>query len=106
MIKKLFIIFLICVLFVMPVVANEQVTIQVDSKHIEGYGTGNSPMEVDDYCRPMYLISDRSYNGYCTYIVEEYPISYMDYFKIKTGQTVTLECPENGVCVCKVVEVR
>ena len=104
MIKKLLFITLVIALLIAPISA-ETITIRVDTKHIEGYGTGRTPI-TDTYCSPMYLISERQLGHYSDYIVQEYPIHYKDYYRIKIGQTVTLESPESDTEVCKVVSIQ
>ena len=83
MIKKLLFICLITVLLIGPVAA-EQITMEVDSKRIEGMGTGHTPLD-DNFCNIVYVISEREKSSYAHYIVQEYPITMKDYCKIKVG---------------------
>lgn len=85
----------------------EQITMQVDSKHIIGSGLGNSPFDMNDCINVVYVISERQMNGGTDkYIIQEYPVSIEDYCKIKIGQKVTLEIPDTRLEVCKVVNVE
>ena len=93
MIKKILLLFLIFVVLISPVCA-EQVTMRVDCKHIIGVGTGTAPINYDDGNNVVYVISEREYSSYGnSYVKQEYPISYTDYCKVKIGDTVTLESP-------------
>lgn len=105
MIKKILIMVFVCLFLITPVCA-DQITMQVDSKHIEGMGCGYTPIVLDDFCLPMYIISERIHDGVDRYITQEYPVSYTDYYKIQVGQTVTLETPEYGDNPCKVVSIK
>lgn len=80
---------------------------RVDSKHIIGMGTGNTPFDLDGFINVVYVISERQMDGGTDkYIVQEYPVSIQDYSKIKIGQTVTLEVPDNRLDVWKVVKIE
>lgn len=85
----------------------EQVTMTVDSKHIVGVGSGNTPFDVDEFCNVVYVISERQMNG-CTdkYILQEYPVSLDDYSKIKIGDKVTLESPGSRTYFWKVTSIN
>lgn len=104
MIKKLLFICLITVLLIGPVAA-EQITMEVDSKRIEGMGTGHTPLD-DNFCNIVYVISEREKGSYAHYIVQEYPITMKDYCKIKVGDIVTLESPEYDNDAWKVVSIQ
>ena len=83
-----------------------EVTMKVDSKHIVGMGTGNAPLDDNNYANPMYVISEREKGTYTHYIIQEYPVSMEDYVNIQVGQTVTLEIPDSRTMFCKVIEVK
>ena len=96
---------LMTLLFCIGTVNAEQVTMDVDSKHIIGMGNGNSPLDYDNWINVVYVISERNSNGE-HYIIQEYPVSIQDYCKIKVGQKVTLEVPDSRTKVCKVVKIE
>ena len=102
MIRKLLIICLITVLLVSPVAA-EQVTIQVDSKHIIGMGSGRISLDPENSINVVYLLSERKHGTYDNYILQEYPVSIQDYCKVRIGDTVTLEVPDSRLNVCKII---
>lgn len=83
-----------------------EVTMNVDSKHIIGMGSGTDPLDIDEFINPMYVISERQMMGADKYIVQEYPVTIQDYVKIQIGQTVTLEVPDSRLEVCKVVKIE
>ena len=66
-----------------------EVTMKVDSKHIVGMGTGNTPF--GDFCNVVYVVSEMDFQY--PIIAQEYPISMEDYVKISRGQTIVLEQP-------------
>lgn len=94
--------FLICI----STVSAEEVTMRVDSKHIVGTGTGNTPLLPDEYCNVVYVVSEISggYGG--PYILQEYPVSLDDYCKIKIGDRITLEKPEYRTDSWKVIKIE
>ena len=67
---------------------------------------GNTPFNYDNWINVVYVISERNMNGHNNYIVQEYPVSIQDYYKIKVGQRVTLEVPDSRTKVCKVVKIE
>ena len=107
MTKRLILILtIITTLLCISTVNAEQVTIKVDSKHLIGMGNGNTPFNYDNWINVVYVISERNMNGHNNYIVQEYPVSIQDYYKIKVGQRVTLEVPDSRTKVCKVVKIE
>lgn len=101
----IFILTLMTILFCIGTVNAEQVTMDVDSKHIIGMGNGNTPFDYDEWVNVVYVISERNPVGE-HYIIQEYPVSIHDYCKIKVGQKVTLEVPDSRTKVCKVVKIE
>ena len=93
--KKIVLLFclIIVALFCIGTVCATEVTMRVDSKHIVGMGSGNTPFDMDEFANPMYVISERE-NG-----------TMEDYGNIQVGQTVTLEIPDSRTKVCKVIEI-
>lgn len=93
--KKIVLLFclIIVALFCIGTVCATEVTMRVDSKHIVGMGSGNTPFDMDEFANPMYVISERE-NG-----------TMEDYGNIQVGQTVTLEIPNSRTKVCKVIEI-
>ena len=83
-----------------------QVTMNVDSKHIIGMGSGNKPFPPEKSINVVYVISERDHSGYDQYIRQEYPVSIQDYYKVQIGQKVTLEIPDNRLEECKVVNIE
>ena len=76
----------LCLIFVfifcsvVCMVSAEQVSMTVDSKHVVGVGSGNTPFDVDAFCNVVYVISERQMNGGMDkYILQEYPVSLDDY---------------------------
>ena len=108
MIKKLILILtIIAILLCIGTVNAEQVTMEVNSKHIIGSGLGNSPMDLEQCINVVYIISERQMNGGSDkYVIQEYPVSIQDYCKIKIGQKVTLEIPDTRLRVCKVINIE
>lgn len=107
MTKRLILILtIITILLRIGTVNAEQVTIKVDSKHLIGMGNGNTPFNYDNWINVVYVVSERNMIGHDNYIVQEYPVSIQDYFKIKVGQRVTLEVPGSRTNVCKVVKIE
>ena len=93
--------------FLKELVDAEQVTMTVDSKHLVGVGSGNTPFDVDEFCNVVYVISERQRNGGPDkYIVQEYPVSLDDYSKIKIGDKVTLESPRSRTDFWKVTSIN
>ena len=86
----------------------EQVTMTVDSKHIVGVGSGNTPADLNGFCNVVYVISERSseIGSDDAYIVQEYPVSLEDYAKIKIGDKVTLESPDSRTKCWKVTSIN
>jgi len=105
--KKIVLLFclIIVALFCIGTVCATEVTMRVDSKHIVGMGTGNAPLDDNNYANPMYVISEREKGTYAHYIIQEYPVSMEDYVNIQVGQTVTLEIPDSRTMFCKVIEI-
>lgn len=86
-------------------VCAEEITIKVDSKHIEGMGTGATPF--GDFVNVVYIISEmKEDNCGNFYILQEYPITMEDYCKIKTNNIVTLEVPSSDTDPFKVVKIN
>lgn len=103
----------LCLIFVfifcsvVCMVSAEQVSMTVDSKHIVGVGSGNTPFDVDAFCNVVYVISERQMNGGMDkYVLQEYPVSLDDYSKIKIGDKVTLESPRSRTGFWKVVSIN
>ena len=105
--KKIVLLFclIIVALFCIGTVCATEVTMRVDSKHIVGMGTGNAPLDDNNYANPMYVISERDQGTSAHYIIQEYPVSMEDYVNIQVGQTVTLEIPDSRTMFCKVIEI-
>ena len=105
--KKIVLIFclIIVALFCIGTVCATEVTMRVDSKHIIGMGSGNTPFDMDEFANPMYVISERENGTSAHYIIQEYPVNMEDYGNIQVGQTVTLEIPNSRTKVCKVIEI-
>ena len=103
------IVLLFCLIFValfcIGTVCATKVTMRVDSKHIVGIGSGNTPIDMDGFANPMYVISEREKGTSAHYIIQEYPVSIEDYANIQVGQTVTLEIPDSRIKACKVIEI-
>jgi len=105
--RLILILTIIAILLCIGTVNATEVTIRVDSKHIIGSGTGNTPFDLDSFVNVVYVISEREMNGGTDkYIVQEYPVSIQDYCKIQKGQTVTLEVPDSRLDDCKVVKIE
>ena len=107
MVKKKYIITIIVVvilsLLFIGVVGATEVTMRVDSKHIVGTGTGNTPVR-DDFCNVIYVLSERQMDGTSDkYIIQEYPVTLEDYCKVKIGDTVTLKVPNSQNTVFKII---
>ena len=107
MTKKIVLLFclIIVALFCIGTVCATEVTMRVDSKHIVGMGSGNSPFDMDGFADPMYVISEREKGTSAHYIIQEYPVNIKDYANIQVGQTVTLEIPDSRIKACKVIEI-
>lgn len=110
MTKKLVILILtiiIIILLCIGAVNAEQVTMEVNSKHLIGSGLGNSPFDMDSCINIVYVISEMKTDacGNC-YVLQEYPISIEDYSKIRIGQKVTLDIPDSRLEVCKIVNIE
>ena len=105
--KKIVLLFclIIVVLFCIGTVCATEVTMRVDSKHIVGMGSGNTPFDIEGFVNPMYVISERENGTSAHYIIQEYPVNIEDYVNIQVGQTVTLEIPDSRIKVCKVIEI-
>ena len=105
--KKIVLLFclIIVVLFCIGTVCATEVTMRVDSKHIVGMGSGNTPFDIGGFVNPMYVISERENGTSAHYIIQEYPVNIEDYVNIQVGQTVTLEIPDSRIKVCKVIEI-
>lgn len=103
--KKVILLFclIIAALFCIGTVCATEVTMIVDSKHIVGMGSGNTP--IDEFANPMYVISERDQGTAAHYIRQEYPVSMEDYVKIEVGQTVRLEMPDSRTEYWKVIEI-
>ena len=85
----------------------EQVTMTVDSKHLVGVGSGNTPVDPNEFCNVVYVISERQRNGGPDkYVIQEYPVSLEDYAKIKIGDEVTLESPDSRTKFWKVTSIN
>ena len=97
---------IITILLCIETVNAEEITIKVDSKHLIGTGNGNTPLNYDDWINVVYVISERNMAGNDNYIVQEYPVSIQDYYKIKIGQKVTLKVPDSRTKVCEVVKIE
>ena len=105
--RLILILTIIAILFCIGTVNATEITLRVDSKHIIGMGTGNTPFDIDEFVNPMYVISERQMNGGPDkYIVQEYPVTIQDYVRIQIGQTVTLELPDSRTHTCKVVKIK
>lgn len=105
--KKIVLLFclIIFALLCIGTVCATKVTMRVDSKHIVGMGSGNTPFDMDEFVNPMYVISERENGTSAHYIIQEYPVNIKDYANIQVGQTVTLEIPDSRTKVCKVIEI-
>lgn len=109
MIKKRLVLILtiITILLCIETVNAEEITIKVDSKHLIGMGSGNTPFDNNNWINVVYVISERNMTGMQdNYIVQEYPVSIQDYYKIKIGQKVTLKVPDSRTKVCEVVKIE
>ena len=104
--RLILILTIITILLCIGTVNAEQVTIKVDSKHLIGMGNGNIPWDYDDWINVVYVISERNMTGHDNYIVQEYPVSIQDYYKIKKKKKVTLEVPDSRTKVCEVVKIE
>ena len=104
--RLILILTIIAILLCIGTVNATEVTIRVDSKHIIGSGTGNTPFDLDSFVNVVYVISERDMGGPDKYIVQEYPVSIQDYCNIQKGQIVTLEVPDSRLDVCKVVKIE
>ena len=106
--KGLIIILIIALLSICIGAVNaEQVTMTVNSKHIVGVGSGTTPVDPNEFCNVVYVISERQMNGGTDkYIVQEYPVSLEDYAKIKIGDKVTLESPDSRTKCWKVTSIN
>lgn len=107
--RKLLIVILILItlLFCIGTVNATEVTMNVDSKHIIGMGSGNTPFDIDSFVNVVYVLSEREMNsGTDKYIRQEYPVSLEDYCKVEIGKKVTLEVPDSRLDVCKVVKIE
>ena len=105
--KKIVLLFylILVALFCIGTVCATEVTMRVDSKHIVGMGSGNAPIDLDEFADPIYVISERENGTSAHYIIQEYPVDVEDYGNIQVGQTVTLEIPNSRTKVCKVIEI-
>ena len=105
--KKIVLLFclIIVALFCIGTVCATKVTMRVDSKHIVGIGSGNTPIDLDGFADPMYVISERENGTSAHYIIQEYIVNIKDYANIQVGQTVTLEVPDSRTKVCKIIEI-
>lgn len=105
--KKIVLLFclIIVALFCIGTVCATKVTMRVDSKHVVGIGSGNTPIDMREFANPMYVISEREKGTSAHYIIQEYPVNIEDYVNIQVGQTVTLEIPDSRTKVCKVIEI-
>ena len=96
---------LLLLIICIGVVNAEQITMDVNSKHIIGMGTGYIPLTLDDsnnFCNIIYIVSEMK-DGY---VVQEYPVSIQDYYKIQVGQKITLEPPIDKTQPCKVIKIE
>lgn len=104
--RLILILIMIITLFCIGTVNAEQVTMKVDSKHLIGMGNGNTPLDYENFINVVYVISERHMGSYDKYIIQEYPVSIQDYYKIQIGQKVTLEVPDSRTDVCKVIKIE
>ena len=105
--RLILILTIITILLSIGIVNAAELTMRVDSKHIVGSGLGNTPLVFETTINVVYVISEMKEDtcGNC-YVLQEYPVSVKDYFKIQKGQTVTLEVPDSRLDVCKVVKIE
>ena len=105
--RLLLILTVIVILLCIGTVNATTVTMEVDSKHIIGMGSGNTPFDIDNFVNVVYVISEMKEDT-CgnSYVLQEYPVSIQDYCRINTGQTVTLEVSDSRLDVCKVVKIE
>ena len=105
--RLILILTIITILLCIGTVNATEVTMKVNSKHIIGMGSGNTPFDINGFINVVYVISEMKEDS-CgnSYVLQEYPVSIQDYSKIKIGQTVTLEVPDSRLDVCKVVKIE
>lgn len=106
MIKKILAIGLLVLFLCMGTVCATEVTMEVDSKHIIGMGSGNTPFDIGEFINVVYVISeiDETKGYYLT--LQEYPISIEDYNNIHVGDKVVLDVPDSRTMPCKVVKIN
>lgn len=100
--------FLLIILFVgflcVGCVCGAEVSVDVDCKHVIGSGLGNVPFDLETCVNVVYVIGVVNESNGC--VVEEYPVSVEDYYKISIGDKVVLGVPDSRLRVCKVVSVE